>query len=182
MRPYKVAVTLFFLALLGGAPAGACSFAGTQIFEPGDNQWQKHPGPKLSDPDAEGDYWLPIPAPIVKVDRIKRGTQAAGSSCADAGLLFLEISLPPESPYTLGDFGIYLRVLEGTALRAIFSDYPLALDTEGDSRSLMLVWLDGHPDDHLPLDLKVEAFLVSPSLQIGASSTFQVQSAPGDAG
>jgi len=174
-----VFMTALALLSVASTSAWSCSIVGPSLFKPTNTEWRKHAGPAQASAEAEGAYWEAIPAPLVKLSGVKRGTENPGVSCEDSGLIFLDISLPPESTYELDDFGIYFRVIEGVDALEIFADYPLALKSEAQSRELMLAWLDGHPANQLGVDLKVEAFLVSPALNIGASTIFQVKAAVG---
>jgi len=111
---------------------------------------------------------------------VTRGTAAPGSSCADAGTLTLYVSLPPASTYRLEELGVYFRVVGGEQPDEIFSDRPLTGTLEAGRMRFLFVWLDGHPSQQRPLDLRVEAFLVAPDLSIGPSTTFVVRGDPGD--
>lgn len=170
---YLIIMSVFVSALLSPA-ALACSFAGAEVFTPTLERWEQHPGPAQK--GGEGDYWEKVPAPVVRVSKVTRGTAKPGSSCDDAGTILLEISLPEESTYSIEEFGVYFRVLDGQLPDAIFPNIPLVGGYEDGKMTLLLAWLDGYPSQQIPLDLKVEAFLVTNGLDIGKSTTFRIKS------
>ena len=69
--------------------------------------------------------------------------------------------------------------LEGLLPDAIFPDIPLVGEYTDGKMTLLLAWLDGHPSRQMPLDLKVEAFLVTNSLNIGESTIFNIMAGKG---
>jgi hypothetical protein len=172
-------ISIAALTVIFSGSAFACSFGGSDLFKPTLARWEQHPGPKQKNEKSEGDYWERVPAPVVRVVKITRGTTAPGSSCSDAGTLDLEISLPPESTYSINEFGIYFRVKSGKLPDAIFPDIPLVGEVKDGKVRLFLAWLDGHPKYQTTLNLEVEAFLVANDLSIGSSSTFLVQANKG---
>ena len=158
----------------------ACSFVGgAKPFHPTLKRWQQHAGPAQKTNGAKGDYWERVPQPIVKVIEITRGTTAPGSECSDAGTISLEISLPKSSTYSISEFAFYFRVQSGQLPDAIFPDAPLVGVIKDGKAQIFLAWLDGHPSTQLPLDLKVEMFLVTNDLKIGASTFFEVKDGKG---
>ena len=172
-------VIIIALTLIFSNNAFSCSFGGSDLFKPTLRRWQEHPGPKQQDEKAEGDYWERVPVPLVRVVKVTRGTSAPGSDCSDAGTLDLEISLPPESTYSIDEFGIYFRVKSGKLPDEIFPSVPLVGKVKDGKVRLFLAWLDGHPKYQIPLNLEVEVFFVTNGLNIGASSTFWVKSEKG---
>jgi hypothetical protein len=170
----KSKAIFFLLTMLVGVPAVACSIRGSDRFEPTLERWEQHPGPAQSDPNSEGDYWEKVPAPVVAVTNVIRGSTDPGSSCGDAGVLELEISLPETSTYNISEFAFYFRVVRGRLPDEIFPDIPLVGIVEGDKALLSLAWLDGHPRNQFPLDLEVDVFLVTNGLNIGPSTRFAV--------
>jgi hypothetical protein len=177
MRTLKALIILGLFHL--SSIAMACSFAGAEPFTPTLERWEEHPGPAQKVKGAEGDYWEKVPYPIIKVAKITRGSEKPGSSCADAGTLLLEISLPSESTYLIKDFAVYFRVKKGKLLDEIFSDIPLVGEIKDGKMYILLAWLDGHPSRQIPLDLEVEAFFVTNSLNIGSSTIFEVKAKKG---
>ena len=167
------------IAIIGIQNAAACSLATSDIFQPNLQRWEKHPGPKQKDSKSSGEYWESVPAPIVKVSRVIRGTSSDGGSCEDAGTIELEISLPKESTYSLNNFGIYFRVKSGQLPDEIFPDVPVSITEYQGSWLVSFGWLDGHPKYQKPLDIEVEAFLVSNGMNIGPSTLFRVTSGVG---
>jgi len=158
-------------------PAMCCSLASTTTpFVPTLKEFDEHPGPAQQNPPVEGDYWERIPAPVVKVVRLSRGTTADGSFCGDAGTLQLAVSLPASSTYKVGDFAVYFRVVSGKLPDEIFPNIPLVGAVNGKEMSITLRWLDGAPSQQTPLDLSVEVFFISNSMNIGASTLFAVKS------
>lgn len=155
----------------------ACSFGGADLFKPTLERWEEHPGPAQK--GEKGDYWEKVPAPVVKVSSITRGSAKLGSSCDDAGVILLEVSLPKESTYSIEEFAVYFRVKEGLLPDAIFPDVPLVGEYKDGKMTLLLAWLDGHPSRQILLDLKVEAFFITNSLNIGESTTFNIVASKG---
>lgn len=154
----------------------ACSFGGiADAFKPTLKKWQKHPGPAYHDEESNGNYWEPIPKPVIKILSIDRGTAAPGASCDDAGTITLEVSLPNTSTYSISEFGIYFKTAPDKYNPA-FPSYPLTSDIKDGKINIFLVWLDGAPSQQEPIDLQVEAFFVSNDLSIGESTTFTIRS------
>ena len=116
-----------------------------------------------------------IPAPVVRVTNVPRGSISAGASCGDAGTVTLSISLPATSKYKVEQFGVYFRVVEGIPPDEIFSNRPVKGDVAGGRMDLLFPWLDGAPSGQKPLNLKVEAFFVTDSLDVGPSTVFEVK-------
>lgn len=154
--------------------AAACSISGAEVFKPTLTRFNPHPGPGQKD-RSKGDYWEKVPAPVVEVIGVKRGTKAPGASCDDAGILSLAFSLPTSSTYKIDQFAVYFRVLQGRLPDEIFPDIPLVGRVQGGRMEMLLAWLDGHPSRQIPLDLKVEVFLVTNGLNIGPSTIFEVK-------
>ena len=156
----------------------ACSFASdTSIFKPTLERWDEHPGPAQK--GEPGDYWEKVPAPVVSVRSITRGSDAVGSSCADAGTITLEVSLPNISSYSIDEFAVYFRVKSGTEPDLIFPDIPLVGGLEEGKQVLFFAWLDGHPSRQIDLDLEIEAFLITNGLNVGPSSVFKIKAKKG---
>ena len=176
---FKQAVVLFFVSL--SFEAFACSFGGSDVFMPSLERWEQHPGPKQKDRNAEGDYWEKVPTPIIKVTNITRGSKSPGSSCSDAGVINLEISLPASSTYKINEFALFFRVVSGKLPDEIFPDIPLVGSIKEGKMTLLLAWLDGHPKYQFPLDLEIEAFFVTNGLNIGPSTIFKIESGIGKA-
>ncbi len=168
---------LIIASLILSQAALACSFVGSDLFQPTLERWKQHPGPAQK--GGKGDYWERVPIPVVKVSEITRGSADPGNSCADAGTILLEISLPSESTYSIDEFAIYFRVISGQLPDAIFPGVPLIGTVKDGKATLLLAWLDGHPSQQLPLNLEVEAFLVTNSLNIGESTTFSIKANKG---
>ena len=154
--------------------ATACDFGGNGWFEPTLKRWDQHPGPAQTKPGSDGDYWERIPKPVVQIMEITRGKVAPGVTCDDAGTVRLEISLSGESTYSIGEFGIYFRILSGEKPYWIFPDTPLTGIAEGDKKRFLFPWLDGHPSTHRPIDMEVEVFFVTNGLNIGPVTKVRV--------
>ncbi len=166
-------------SLLISSEALACSIAGASVFRPSLERWDRHPGPAQKDPSSKGDYWEKVPRPVIRIARITRGLSDDGSSCADAGTITLEISLPASSTYSIDEFAFYFRELSGRDLAAIFPSVPLLGSVEGDKARVTLAWLDGHPTRQSDIDLEVEVFLVTNDLTIGPSAVVNIKADQG---
>lgn len=171
-------IVIFGLLLINNN-VQACSFGGASLFEPTLDRWEQHAGPRQKNPNAKGDYWERVPTPHVRVMKVTRGTTSPGSSCSDAGTIELEISLPESSTYNIREFGFYFRVISGRLPDEIFPDAPLVGEVKNGKVTLFLAWLDGHPKYQFPLDLSVEVFMVTNSLNVGRSSIFKIKSGIG---
>ncbi len=173
-NPLKI-ITISFLFFAQGTLA--CSFSGFDLFKPTLERWEEHPGPAQK--GEKGDYWEKVPAPVVKVSGVTRGSNAPGSSCSDAGTLALEMSLPEASTYSIDEFGFYFRVKSGKLPDAIFPDVPMIGVIEKGKSNILFAWLDGHPSRQVELDLEIEVFLVTNDLNIGPSTVFTVKAGKG---
>lgn len=178
MRPGLACFVFGIGSLLATTGAYACSFAGG-VFRPTLEDWEQHEGPKQSDPKADGDYWEGVPAPVVEVVRVGRGSMAAGADCGDAGTIELRLSLPASSTYDIGEFGIYFRVVSGELPDEIFPHIPLTGMVSGKATDVLLAWLDGAPSGQIPLDLEVDVFLVANDLSIGPPTRISVKAPVG---
>jgi len=170
---------IFFSSLVFMHSAFACSFGGVERFIPTLERWEEHPGPAQSDPNSDGEYWESVPAPVVKVSKITRGSTGAGHSCSDAGTITLEVTLPKESTYSLEEFGVYFRVLSGKEPDLIFPDIPLTGQIKDDKATFFFAWLDGHPSKQISMNLEVDALFVTNSLNIGKSTRFNISADKG---
>jgi hypothetical protein len=143
-------------------------------FEPTLERWEPHAGPRRLDRAAEGDFWEPIPAPLVEIVRVRRGTTDIGDECGDAGVVELNGSLPATSTYDILEFGIYFRVIGGSGPEYVFPSVPLDPNFDGENGRIVLGWTEGHPESQIPIDFEAEAFLVTNDLSIGPSVRFTV--------
>ena len=175
----KQVILLSFMVL--SFEAFACSFGGSEVFKPTLERWSQHPGPKQKDRNSEGDYWEKVPAPIISVTNVTRGSTSPGSSCSDAGVINLEISLPASSTYKIDEFALFFRVVSGKLPDEIFPDVPLVGPIKEGKMTLLLAWLDGHPKYQFSLDLEIEAFFFTNGLNIGPSTLFKIESGIGKA-
>jgi hypothetical protein len=98
-----------------------------------------------------------------------------GSSCNDAGLIELEVELPTTSTYEISEFGIYFRVISGKEPDMIFPDVPIKGEIRGKTMFFLFPWLDMVPSKQYPLDLVIDATLITNGLNIGKSVTFKIQ-------
>jgi hypothetical protein len=181
MRRYTftplTSVSFLIVALFFGviAPASACTFGGSERFKPSLVQFEPHPGPAQKDNSKGGDYWEPVPAPVVSIMKIDRGKWIPITSCDDAGMLLLSISLPSSSTYKIDQFGVYFRVVDGSLPDQIFPPIPVVGRIEGSTMILLFPWLDGHPIRQKRVNAKIEAFFVTNGLDIGPSTVFQIK-------
>ncbi|MEP2716683.1 hypothetical protein [Pseudophaeobacter sp.] len=158
-------VTLAAVFSIGSA-ASSCSFDGAWPFLPDVEGWQPF--------DGQDEYLGDIPAPKVVLRELRRGREAPGVSCGDAGTLRLLVSLPGNAQYKITDLGVYFRVIEGQNELGIFPDRPLVGEVRRRGFELQLPWLDGHPSDQIPIEMSVEVFFVSKALQIGRPSVIKI--------
>lgn len=169
----------FVIAITVAAPSFACSFITAQEFKPSLMTWTQQPGPKQANPNAKGPYWWPVPTPVVHVLKVTRGSVAPGATCGDAGTIDLSVSLPKGAKYSISEFGVYFRVLSGKLPDEIFPSIPLTGPIKNGKMEIFFAWLDGAPRQQIPLNLRVEAFLVTNDLSIGKSTIFSVRAKKG---
>lgn len=170
----RILLLLVFFWLPFSQQAHACSPVSASLFKPTLERWEQHPGPKQQDSEASGDYWEKVPAGIVKVVELERGTRSTGYSCDDVGRIVLEVSLPANSSYSISEFGFYTRVTGGADPEEIFPTLPVSGFVEESKVILIFPWFDGAPKDQNPLDMTVELILVTNDLSIGPSTFFEV--------
>jgi hypothetical protein len=170
----KVALTLITLTFMS-FDLLACSVSGWRSFIPTQIEWQQHPGPAQSDPSSSGEYWESVPTPQVKVIKIVRATAARGSSCDDAGVIELEITLPTSSTYKIDEFGLYFKLIKGETPDLIFPDIPVKGRILSERKAVLLFpWLDTPPSHQKKLDITVEVFFISKGLNIGQSVSVNI--------
>jgi len=165
-------VSLVILALGVIAPVIACSPVGSQVFKPIGSKPMLHT-------DSKTGYVAHPPAPVIDSIAVHRGTGSDGASCADAGSLTLELSLPEESEFSLNELGFYFRVVEGENILAGHSVPFAPFSQEGKHGRFVLFWLDGAPSEQKPINLVVEAFALTNYLEIGPAVRFAVKSGVG---
>ncbi len=173
----RLILLFLFFCLPFAQQAHACSPVSSALFKPTLERWEQKPGPKHQDSEASGDYWEKVPAAIVKVVEVQRGTRSTGYSCDDVGRIVLEVALPANSSYNIREFGFYTRVTGGADPEEIFPALPVSGFFEEGKTRLIFSWFDGAPKDQKPLDMIVELILVTNDLSIGPSTSFEV-SAP----
>jgi len=168
-------LNLLFILTIFSSDLFACSFASWESFNPTLERWKQNPGPAQLDRSAGGEYWESAPAPVVSVSEVVRATYKAGEPCSDAGLILLDVTLPDDSSYRIEEFGVYFRVKSGSTPDLIFPDTPVTGRIEGKKMTLLFPWLDAHPSKQYPLDLVLEATLVTNGLNIGKSTIFPIK-------
>ena len=171
----RVIFTAFQCLLAATCSGWACSPPdATDPFRPETMEWQQHPGPGQQ--GGTGEYWEPIPAPVVEVLEVDRGFGSDGTSCDDMGILSLTLKLPVGSTYSIGEFAAYFRVKRGMDSGSIFPNLPLTGLARGDVSYYQFFWLDGAPEKQEPIDLELEVFLVAKDLSIGPSTIVEIKS------
>ena len=166
---------LLFMLTIFSSELLACSFVSWEPFEPTLERWKQNPGPGQLDRASGGEYWESAPAPVVSVSKIVRATYKSGVPCSDAGLILLDVTLPDDSSYRIEEFGVYFRIQSGSTPDLIFPDIPVTGRIEGRKMTLLFPWLDSHPSRQYPLDLVLEATLVTNGLNIGKSTIFHIK-------
>lgn len=115
-----------------------------------------------------------IPSPIVKVIKVKRAVIAPAFSCADAGYIEIEISLPENSPLNIKDYSVYFTLNKGKIPDRIIPEFPVFGWHRGNKKYIELVWLDGHPDRQKDINAAISVNLVAQNLKRGASGTLEI--------
>lgn len=157
--------------LILSVKAGACSFA------PGYFEFDVSPSDFEMKMD-DGVIAL-LPAPEVKIDRIKRGSASPGASCDDAGIIYLTVEWPKDSVYKIDEIGFYFQSTNGVDPDLIFPLGPVKGEIKGDKAKFFFVWLDGHPKHQKVLDFKVSVFAVNKGLQLGQPKTISIKAEKG---
>jgi hypothetical protein len=170
---------LVILFTLFTSDVSACSFAGVKLFRPTLDRWEQHPGPAQLNPDTGGNYWEPVPKPVVKNITITRASYKGGSSCNDSGVISFTVYLPNSSSYELSEFGVYFHVTDGVMPDMIFPDLPLIGIAKGNEMTFVFPWLDQRPSIQKPLNLVVEARLITNGLDLGEAMTFRIEQIDG---
>ena len=150
----------------------ACSPVGSQVFNPPTSKPALHT-------DSKTGYVAHPPAPLIGAIVVHRGTGSDGASCADAGSLTIELSLPEESAFSLNELGFYFRVVKGENILAGHNVPFSPFSQEGKHGRFVMFWLDGAPSAQKPLNLVVEAFAITNYLEIGPSTRFEIRSGVG---
>ncbi len=128
-------------------------------------------------PDLRTDV---IPAPTIGKIEFTRGTQSAGSSCADMGAVSIMVSLPETFQTKIGDIGVAFLAVKGEDTYEYFQGIPL-VPFEGEEAyeiEVFLPWLDGAPHEQHVIDLEVEAFFVTREGAEGPRTRFSLYSKP----
>ena len=161
---HRLAAILLVASIDVCSPALACSpISFVDLFTPNIEAAQEN-GPRAD-----------LPAPVVRLVKIVRGTGSDGFSCDDMGSVTLSVRVPIGSDYKANELGVYFREVSGTAPDLIFPRVPL-VSLMDDRRNLFkLNWLDGAPEGRVPLNLNVEVFFVSQDLSIGPSTFFTLK-------
>ncbi len=171
--------TASFDSEVKGTQAEACTLITSGLYR-ADAEAQGPPG---SRPGAGNGGWSqePIPAPVVAVREVVRGTVPPGTTCDDAGRIRIEVAMPENAAGSLDDFGIRFRASDPKNRYAfIFPDIPLVPGKTSDGTyEIFLVWLDGSPIRQGTIDMTVDAVLVTADRRNGPATRFRVYSKPG---
>lgn len=133
---------------------------------------------KASYEDPVTGYSEKLPVLIVKEVEVIREYRG-GFSCDDISFLNVKMEIPQASSYSFEDFGVYFRVIRGENILDS-SAYPLeAFSMEGKVGVYKLVWVEENPENRKPLDIVIEAFVVSHDLKLGSTVKFDVKSTGG---
>jgi hypothetical protein len=100
-------IALILASLLTEA-ALPCSFPPNKPFVVGSDKFEQ----KLS-----AGQLARLPAPRVQIIEVTRGTQSAGASCNDAGLIKVRVTWPTTNAYSVDEIGFYFRVRDGLESR-----------------------------------------------------------------
>jgi len=149
----------------------ACSIAGWRVFTPSPEVWK----PAQLEPPENGFFWELVPKPNVDLSGLTRGTGKRGSSCSDFGIIEINVSLPEVSSYQISDFGVYVRIVDGTQPDLIFPDTPMTGRIENGVMKLVFPWLEPQNVELIPLNLTLDIFLVSHRLNVGKSTRLVVK-------
>lgn len=167
MRYFLIIAATIFISI----KANACSFA------PGYFKFEASP----SDFEMKMDKGIIalLPSPKVKIDKVVRGSASPGSSCDDAGIIYLSIDWPKESVYSLEEIGFYFQSENGVDPDLIFPLGPVKGNIKDNTAKFFFVWLDGHPKDQKELNFKVNVFAVNKGLQVGQPTTITIKAGKG---
>ncbi len=160
----KIAV-LTFLLLISGSEAFSCTIMGISLFKPKTKSKQT---PFSSAKKA-------IPKPIVNSVKVTRGVKSAGTSCDDAGVISLEISLPEGSSDKIEDYGFSIGLTKGVFPGAIFPNRPFVGRVKNNKSTVIFPWLDRSPSQQKDIDIEVEISLVATDFGLGPSTKFAIK-------
>lgn len=145
-------------------PVDACSPERSYPFQP--------------DKNKEASYDQELPVLIVKEVEVVREYRG-GFSCDDTSFLIVKMEIPQDSSYNFDDFGVYFRTVSGEDILGISTHPFTPLSMEGKVGVFKLVWFEKDPGNRKPLDIVIEAFVISHHLDLGASVKFGVKSSGG---
>lgn len=160
-------------ALLVSSKVSACSFA------PGYSEFRVEPEKFEMKMDEKKDVIALLPAPKVTVDKVIRGSASPGSSCDDAGMIYLTVEWPKDSVYSIKEVGFYFQSDNGLEPDLIFPLEPVTGEIKGNKAKFYFVWLDGHPKDQKDLNFNINVFAINKGLQIGQPTTIRVDAKKG---
>jgi hypothetical protein len=158
----KFLVCTLLLAVAPGATACSTSLD-TPFFTPG-------PLPK----NVLIDYaHLPSIPPIkAKVLSVRRAD--AKLACDFYAEIEIALEWQTDSPYSIGDFGIYVRPPPYAYPRTSFWGIPLAPRMRDGVAYITAYIQDPGTLPHAPIDMDIEIFAVNDALQIGPSTKFRL--------
>ncbi|MFC3122540.1 hypothetical protein [Agaribacter flavus] len=172
-------VTLILFIYFTSLDVLACSFMTGDLFKPNLERWEQHPGPAQLNENQEGDYWEPVPRPVISDIQISRASYKGNSSCDDAGIISFKVQVPESSTYELTEFGVYFHIIEGDLPDMIFPNIPLTGILKEEGHYFVFPWLDHRPSMQRPLNLTVEARFISNGLDLGNPSIFKIEQSDG---
>ena len=155
----------------------ACVVLNAPPFQPTLEKWERHG--ILVQLRKDGNAWEEIPAPVVRVGVIKRGKKEHITTCDPWGTIAVAVSLPEEATYHISEFGVYFRGIDDDRAKQIFPTAPVTGTLVGKQMTIPLVFYDGGAVSQVPLDLRVEVFLVTNGLDIGKSTIVKIKAPAG---
>ena len=167
----KHILAVLLLNCLFAQQAHACDPFRSYPFQPDKSKEVSYRDPVTGDGEK-------LPVLIVKEVEVIREYRG-GFSCDDISFLIVSMEIPPASSFSFNDFGVYFRVTDGEDILDS-TTYPLEpFSTEGKVGVFRLVWIEENPENRKPLDVVVEAFVISHDLKLGSAVKFDVKSAGG---
>lgn len=161
-------VTVLAALVLMSAEALGCRPLQSALFVPDQSKFLWHE-------NARAGHAFGLPVLILDSVKLSRGKGGDGVSCSDAGRIEVALRLPDNSPYSFEELGVYLRVLNADAPWG--QAYPLQpVRASGRSAVFLLAWVDDSPRHQKPLDLEMEAFVLTHNLALGSPVRFHAQS------
>jgi hypothetical protein len=163
----KIDRALLTIMISMATPAFACSFdSGVGDFRPNLKSSKRIYGRTEN---------VSTVKPIVSEQIVSRGAGYSRGMCAGDGIVSVQVTIPKDHAFKLGDIGFYFRVVKGEDKDRIFPKHPLVGTIDGDKMLFKFIWMDDEPSSQVQLNLLVELIPVNKALELGPSTQFMLK-------